>query len=109
METIKFDDFKKVDLRVGKILEVEEIEGADKLYLLTVDIGDETRKLVAGIKPWYEKEQLIGKIIIVVANLEPKKIKGIESNGMLLATLFDNKLSILTTDKEDVPAGSKIT
>ena len=109
METIKFDDFKKIDLRTGKILEVEEIEGADKLYLLTVDIGDEIRKLVAGIKPWYEKEQLIGKTIIVVANLEPKKIRGIESKGMLLATLFDNKLSILTTDKEDVPAGSKIT
>ncbi len=109
METIKFDDFKKVDLRVGKILEVEEIEGTDTLYLLTVDIGDETMKLVAGIKPLYEKQQLIGKTIIIVANLEPKKIRGIESKGMLLATLFDNKLSILTTDKEDVPAGSKIT
>lgn len=109
METIRFDEFKKLDLRVGKILDVEEIEGADKLYLLTVDLGEETRKLVAGIKPWYEKEQLVGKNIIVVTNLEPKKIRGIESKGMLLATLFDNKLSILTTDKEEVPAGSKIT
>jgi len=109
METIKFDDFKKIDLRVGKILEVEEIEGADKLYLLTVDIGDETRKLVAGIKKWYKREELVGKTIVVAVNLEPKVIRGIESKGMLLATLFDTQLSVLTTDKDDVPAGSKIT
>ncbi|MCM8771476.1 MAG: hypothetical protein NC926_08500 [Candidatus Omnitrophica bacterium] len=106
---IRFDEFKKMDLRVGKILEVEDIAGADKLYLLTVDIGDEKRKMVAGIKPWYDKKELIGKNIVVIVNLEPKVIKGIESRGMLLATLFDNKLSILTTDKNDVPPGSKIT
>lgn len=108
MEIISFDDFKKLDLRVGKILDVEDVEGADKLYLLTVDIGDETRKLVAGIKPWFEKEKLLGKNVVVVVNLEPKVIRGIESRGMILATLFDNDLSLLTTDKE-VPAGSKIT
>ncbi|MGB9677058.1 MAG: methionine--tRNA ligase subunit beta [Candidatus Ratteibacteria bacterium] len=106
---IKFEEFKKMDLRVGKIVEVEDIPGADRIYLITVDIGDEKRKMVAGIKPWYTKEQLVGKNIVVIVNLEPKKIKGIESNGMLLATMFDNKLSILTTDKEDVPPGSKIT
>ena len=106
---IKFEEFKKMDLRVAKILEVEDIMGADKIYLLTVDIGDEKRKIVAGIKPWYKKEELIGKNIIMIVNLEPKTIRGIESKGMLLATLFDNKLSILTTDKEEVPAGSKVT
>lgn len=105
---IKFEEFKRMDLRVGKILEVEDISGADKLYLITVDIGDEKRKMVAGIKPWYSKEELIGKNVVVIVNLEPKTIRGIESKGMLLATLFDNKLSILTTDKE-VPPGSKIT
>ena len=109
MELIKFDEFKKMDLRVAKILEVEDVLGADRIYLLTVDIGDEKRKIVAGIKPWYKKEELIGKNIIMIVNLEPKTIRGIESKGMLLATLFDNKLSILTTDKEEVPAGSKIT
>lgn len=106
---IRFDEFKKMDLRVGKILEVEDIPGADRLYLITVDIGSEKRRMIAGIKPWYSKEELIGKNIVVIVNLEPKVIKGIESRGMLLATLFDNKLSILTTDKEDVPPGSKIT
>lgn len=105
---IKFEEFKKMDLRVGKIIEVEEIPGADRLYLLTVDIGNEKRKIVAGIKVWYKKEELIGKNIVVIVNLEPKIIKGIESKGMLLATLFDNTLSLLTTDK-DVPPGSKIT
>jgi methionyl-tRNA synthetase len=109
MEIIKFEEFKKMDLRVAKILEVEDVPGADRIYLLTVDIGDEKRKIVAGIKPWYKKEELIGKNIIMIVNLEPKTIRGIESKGMLLATLFDNKLSILTTDKEEVPAGSKIT
>jgi methionyl-tRNA synthetase len=109
MEIVKFDEFKKMDLRVAKILEVEDVPGADRIYLLTVDIGDEKRKIVAGIKPWYKKEELIGKNIIMIVNLEPKTIRGIESKGMLLATLFDNKLSILTTDKEEVPAGSKIT
>ncbi|HOK56960.1 MAG TPA: hypothetical protein PKV21_04855 [bacterium] len=109
MEIVKFEEFKKMDLRVGKIIEVEDVEGADRIYLLTVDIGDEKRKLVAGIKPWYTKEELINKKIVVIVNLEPKIIRGIESKGMLLATMFDNKLSILTTDKEDVPPGSKIT
>jgi methionyl-tRNA synthetase len=109
MEIVKFEEFKKMDLRVAKILEVEDVPGADRIYLLTVDIGDEKRKIVAGIKPWYKKEELIGKNIIMIVNLEPKTIRGIESKGMLLATLFDNKLSILTTDKEEVPAGSKIT
>ncbi|MCS7181410.1 MAG: hypothetical protein N2589_06690 [bacterium] len=106
---IKFEEFKKMDLRVGKILEVEDVSGADRIYLITVDIGDEKRKMIAGIKPWYTKEELIGKNIVVIVNLESKVIRGIESKGMLLATLFDNKLSILTTDKEDVPPGSKIT
>jgi methionyl-tRNA synthetase len=109
MEIVKFEEFKKMDLRVAKILEVEDVPGADRIYLITVDIGDEKRKIVAGIKPWYKKEELIGKNIIMIVNLEPKTIRGIESKGMLLATLFDNKLSILTTDKEEVPAGSKIT
>ncbi len=106
---LRFEDFKRMDLRVGKIIEVEDVPGADRLYLITVDIGDEKRKMVAGIKPWYGKQDLIGKNVVVIVNLEPKTIKGIESKGMLLATLFDNKLSILTTDKDDVPPGSKIT
>lgn len=105
---VSFEKFKEMDIRIGKVLDVEDIQGADRLYLITVDIGNETRKLVAGIKPWYTKEQLLGKNIVVLVNLEPKMIKGIESKGMLLAALNNDKFSILTTDR-DVPSGSKVS
>jgi methionyl-tRNA synthetase len=105
---VSFEQFKEMDVRIGKVLEVESIEGADKLYLVTVDIGDETRKIVAGIKTWYIREDLLGKNVVVLVNLEPKVIRGVESKGMLLATLSDNNLSILTTDRE-VPPGSKVS
>ena len=105
---ISFEKFKEMDIRIGKVLEVEDVAGADRLYLITVDIGDETRKLVAGIKLWYKKEELIGKSVVVLTNLEPKVIRGIESKGMILATLNNDKFSILTTDR-DVPAGSKVS
>ena len=108
MEEITYDDFKKMDLRVAKILEVEDHPDADKLYVLTVDLGDEQRKLVAGIKPWYEKEDLVGKLAIVLTNLEPKTIRGIESKGMVLASLAGDTLGILTIDR-DIPAGSSVT
>jgi methionyl-tRNA synthetase len=105
---VSFEQFKEMDIRIGEVLEVEEVEGADKLYLLTVDIGDETRKLIAGIKPWYTREDLVGKNVVILANLEPKVIRGVESNGMVLATLSEGKLSILTTDRESKP-GSKVS
>ncbi|MEX2690171.1 MAG: methionine--tRNA ligase subunit beta [Candidatus Njordarchaeum guaymaensis] len=106
METISFEDFMKVDLRVGRIINAEKVPGADKLLLLTVDIGSEKRKLVAGIAPWYKETDLIGKLIVVVANLEPKKIRGITSQGMLLAA--DAEKPVLLTVIEDVPPGTKI-
>jgi len=108
MEMIKYEDFKKMDLRVGKILEVEDHPDADKLYLLTVDLGEEKRKLVAGIKPWYTKEELTGKNIVVLVNLEPKAIRGIESKGMVLASLADNTMGIVTLDRE-LPPGSPVS
>lgn len=85
---ITFEDFEKIDLRVGKILEAEEIEGADKLWKLKVDLGEEIgeRTLCAGIKEFYSRDELIGKKIIVVANLASRKMRGIESQGMLLAS-----------------------
>ena len=107
-DTITFEEFKKVDLRIGKILEVEDHPNADKLYILTVDIGQEKRKMVAGIKKWYSKEELIGKEVVIVSNLEPKVIRGVESKGMILASLVDDTLGIITVDKE-LPPGSKIT
>lgn len=108
---ITFEDFKKVELRVAEIKAVEDIPEADKLYRLSIDLGEEQRTLVAGIKLHYpEKEQLIGKKIAVVTNLEPRSLKGVESQGMLLAASTPDKSSVvlLTLDK-DVPNGSAIS
>ncbi|MFH0954523.1 MAG: hypothetical protein V1777_00255 [Candidatus Micrarchaeota archaeon] len=109
METVSFSDFKKIELKVAHILAVEDIEGKDKLYKLQIDIGEEhPRILVAGLKPFYTKDELNGKQIIVVANLEPKPLAGILSHGMLLASgPKEGPVSLLTLDKE-MPAGSKV-
>lgn len=109
MDNVTFDDFIKIDLKVAEIKACEDIEGADKLYKLTIDMGEE-RTIAAGIKQYYSKEELIGKKIAVVANLEPRKLRGIMSHGMLLAASSDDRSSIvlLTVDK-DIPNGSKIS
>lgn len=103
------DDFKNLDIRVGKILSAEGIEKADKLYKLEVDIGEKKIQLVSGIKGDYSEEDLAGKQIIVIANLDPAKFRGVESHGMLLAvTEEDGSVSLLTPDRE-VRVGSKIS
>lgn len=109
MDNITFDDFIKIDLRVAEIKACEDIDGADKLYKLTIDMGEE-RLIVAGIKQYYTKEDLTGKKIAVVANLEPRKLRGIMSHGMLLAASSEDKSSVvlLTLDKA-IPNGSKIS
>jgi len=104
---IKFEDFKKLDLRVGKIIEAERVEGSEKLIKLKVDIGGEERQLIAGIGKIYSPEDLIEKEIIVLANLEPKVLFGIESQGMLLAAEDGENISLLMPDKEVKP-GSKV-
>jgi len=104
---ITFDDFKKMDLRVGKVLLAEDVHGTQNLIKLIVDLGTEKRQIIAGIKRWYKPEELEGKYIILVANLEPRKIRGLESQGMLLATI-DTEKPILLTVEEEVPPGSKI-
>lgn len=98
MNEIKFSDWGKIDLRVGTILEVKDHPNADKLYVLKVDIGEEIQ-LVAGIKKSYSKEELIGKQIIMIANLEYSKIRGVESQGMLLA-VGEEEISLLTVNKK---------
>ena len=107
MDKIKYDDFAKIELRVAKILEAEKIEGAVKLVKLKISLGEEERELVAGIAQYYTPEELVGKNIVVVANLEPRKIKGIESNGMLLAAEDESGLALLTPDKE-MTEGSQV-
>ena len=105
---INFEDFVKIDLRVGKIIEVEKVEGSSKIVKTTVDLGEENRQILAGIGKFYTPEELINKIVIVVANLSPKKIMGMDSEGMILAVKDDNNLSLLGVDKE-IKIGSKIS
>jgi methionine--tRNA ligase beta chain len=106
--SITIDDFKKLDLRVAKITEAERIEGTDKLLKLKVTLGLEERQLVAGIAQDYPPEELVGKQLIVIANLEPAVIKGVESQGMLLAAVSEGKIILATMDAEADP-GSKLT
>lgn len=102
---ISLDEFKKLDLRVGKIVKAEPIAGADKLLRLEVDIGSETRELVAGLAQYYTPEQLIGRQIVILANLKPRVLKGVESQGMLLAADVNGEPVLLWPDRE-VPPGS---
>ena len=97
---IEFADFEKVELRIAQVIKVEDIEGADKLYKLTLNDGDGERIIAAGIKKFYKKEELSGKKIVIVANLKPRKLRGVLSHGMLLAASNKNGLSILTLDKD---------
>jgi len=111
METIKFSDWQKLDLRTAEIIDVEEIEGADKLYKLSINLGKKLgkRTLVAGLKPYYKQEELKGKKIVVFTNLESRKICGIESQGMVLAaTSEDEKTVRLLTPDSNIEKGSKI-
>jgi len=106
-ELVDISDFSKIDLRIAEVKSAEKVEGADKLLRLTISLGDEERVIVAGIAKAYTPEALIGKKIVVVANLKPAKIRGIESKGMLLAASAGDEISILTPLK-DIPAGSKV-
>ena len=113
MEGIKiigYEDFEKLDLRVGEIENIEEIKGADKLYKLTISLGEEVRTICAGIKEFYSHDDLRGKKVIVIANLAPRKLKGITSQGMLLAAgnKDENTCSLLTPDS-NVSPGTKIS
>lgn len=104
---IDIAEFAKVDLRVAQVLDAQKVEGAERLLKLQIDLGVEKRQIVAGIAQHYQPEELIGKKIVVVTNLKPAKIRGVESNGMLLAASDANTISILTPFKE-VAVGSKV-
>lgn len=104
---ITFEDFQKLDLRVAKILQAEKINGSDKLLKLKIDLGEEKRTLVAGIGKKYNPGELIGQLIVVIINLEPKEIRGIKSEGMLLAVNSQNG-PVLVVPLEQVFVGEKI-
>jgi len=106
---ISFDDFKKIELRTAKVLDAQRVEGSDKLIRLELDDGSEAdRQIVAGIGTKYEADELVGKTIIIVANLEPRKLMGIESQGMLLAASNEEEGPVLLTTMEDIESGSEI-
>jgi methionyl-tRNA synthetase len=105
---ITIDDFKKIELKTGKIISVENHSNADKLYVLKVDIGGEIRQIVAGLKPYLKPEELLNRNVAVVVNLQPAMLRGVESQGMVLAASAEGLVTILTPDKE-VPPGSRVS
>lgn len=106
---IGIEDFAKVEMRVGQVKSAEKVQGADKLLKLMVDIGDEVRQIVAGIAEVYKPEELVGRKVVVVVNLQPRKLRGVESNGMIVAASVppDGK-PVLAGFLEDVPVGSRL-
>jgi len=107
MPNISYDDFAKLDIRVAKIISTESIPGKTRIIKGTIDLGSEKRDVIIGGAQYYAPDDIIGKIVIVLANLEPKKMAGVESNAMLLAADVDDKPFWLTVN-EDVPLGSSI-
>lgn len=104
------DEFKNVDLRVGEIVEAERVEGSDKLLKLKVDIGeDAARQILSGIAKKYAPEDLLGKKVVIIANLEPRMLMGHESQGMLLAAHGEDASPVLLLPEGDVPKGAKIS
>jgi len=106
---VSFEDFEKLDLRIGKIKSIKPHPNADKLYVLMVDLGkgEHDVQIVAGLRNYYKEEELIGKQIVIIRNLEPVVLRGIESQGMLLAAEFKNKVVLISPEKE-IETGAKI-
>lgn len=110
--TISFDDFTKLDIRVARVLEVSDHPNANRLLVLKVDLGSEQRQLIAGLKGHCDPQALVGRDLIVVTNLQPRKMRGLESAGMLLAATYEQqgarRVVVLTTDSP-VPPGATIS
>ena len=106
---ITFEDFKKVDLRTAEIVQAEKVDGAARLLKIQVKMGEDTRQLVAGIAEYYKPDVLIGKKVILVANLKPVEIRGVESQGMLLAASDENSLTLVGLDDNDLPSGLNVS
>ena len=104
---VTIDEFFKTQLKTAKVLTAEKVEGADKLLKLSIEVGTEIRQLVAGVAQFYTPEEIVGKTIVIVANLKPAKIRGIESQGMLLAAKDGGNLKLVTIDG-DMPSGVSI-
>lgn len=107
-ETISYDDFAKLDLRVARVLEARPHPNADKLLLLQIDVGDQQKQIVAGIRQHYDPEQLIGKRILVVNNLAPAMLRGESSEGMLLAATSGDRVILLGPEEPDCVVGARV-
>jgi len=107
-EKISIDDFAKIELRVGVVKVAERVPKADKLLRLEVDIGTEVRQVLAGIAEAYAPEALIGRKVVIVANLAPRKLRGLESNGMIVAASLEDGKPVLAGFLEDVPVGARL-
>ncbi len=104
---VEFDDFEKLDIRVGKVIECEKVKKSDKLLRFTLEVGSETRQILSGIAKFHSPEELIGKNVLFIANFKPRKMMGLESQGMILSAEFEDKLTVLTTLK-DIQSGAEI-
>jgi methionyl-tRNA synthetase len=100
---VSIDDFRKLELKIAEIKEVNEHPNADRLYVITLDVGDKTKQVVAGIRSSYQKEELIGKQVVLVDNLEPAVLRGVESQGMLLAAQDEEGVVIVSPQRKAKP------
>ena len=105
---ISIDDFMKIEMRVGQVKVAEKVQGADRLLRLEVDLGNEVRQVVAGIAEGYAPETLVGRKVAIVTNLAPRKLRGLESNGMILAASVEGGKPVLASFLEDIPVGAKL-
>lgn len=105
---ITFEQFKAMDIRIARVLEVIEHPDADKLYILTIDTGGKAKKIVAGIRKYYSKEELTGRYIVIIDNIQPVTIRGIVSEAMLLAAKDENTIALIAPDKV-VKTGSPVS
>ena len=105
---ITIDDFAKIELRVGVVKVAERVPKADKLLRLEIDIGTEVRQVLAGIAEAYAPETLVGRKVVIVANLAPRKLRGLESNGMIVAASLEGGKPVLASFLEDVPVGARL-
>jgi len=97
---VTFEEFKKLEIRIAQIKEIKDHPNADKLYVIIIDLGDKTKQIVAGIKSSYKKEDLVGRQIVVVDNLEPASLRGVESQAMLLAAQDEQGIVIITPERK---------
>jgi methionyl-tRNA synthetase len=107
---MSYEDFQKIEIQIGKILSAEKVPDTDKLLKLEVDFGEEKRQIISGISEKYaDGADLVGKLVPFVTNLEPRVIRGLESNGMILAAHDENNLPVILTVDSDVPPGAKVS